>query len=163
MSRPVLTAVAEVLADLGLAELAGAADGADVEDAVLRAVGRVRLFSPPMPTGSVRQDLLGLVQRWLGCPTRDERAMAVLLSAAHWHPRIRAAIHEALDLSLAASLTVILGRATNDGPPLDRIPLLTWILRSVAVDRLRSGHPRTQVDLEQLVDHLLCPLERGPR
>jgi len=154
VTPPLLPAVAAALAELGFEELSGVTPDTDLEDAVLEAVRGVRLFAEPDPTGSVRQDLLALLQRWLGGPTRDERAIGVLLGAAEWYPRIREATCDALDRPLAASVCAILLRAA-DRPPLDHVPLLIWVLRSVAADRLRFGTARTQVDLEQLVDHLL--------
>jgi hypothetical protein len=160
MERPaagtpsMLAAVAAALADLGFGGLLGAASRIDLEDAVLEAVRGVQLFPELKPTGSVRYDLLTLMQRWLGGLTRDERAMGVLLGAAEWYPRIREATFDALDRPLAAAVCAILRRAAEP-PALDQVPLLIWVLRSVAVDRLRCGTARTQVDLEQLLDHLL--------
>ena len=162
-------AVLDALADLGhdgtsldeIRRRAGRTEGSDehwpaVEDLVAEAVSRVRLFAPPQATGCLRQDLVTLLRPWLGPRTRDERAIAAVLSAAEWCPRLKRATAEALDRPLGQALGAVLGRAVAaDQLPRRRVPTISWLLRSLAVDRLRSGTPRTQVDLEQLVDHLI--------
>src|SRR3712207_3113863 len=115
-AEPVLTAVVEALAQLGFVDPAAADRTGDLEDVVLRAVREVRLFPVPEPTGSVRGDLLALLHRWRSCPTRDERAVRVLLGAADWCPRIREAACTALDRSLATAVSAILARAGDDRP-----------------------------------------------
>jgi|tagenome__1003787_1003787.scaffolds.fasta_scaffold19971230_2 hypothetical protein len=118
-SHPVLTAVADALAHLGYNQICQAADTSNLEDAVVRALHPVRLLVPPEPTGSMREDLLGLLQHWLRCPTRQEQAIGVLLNAAAWHPSLHEAVAEALDRSLATALSASLTRAIDDRPSLE--------------------------------------------
>ncbi|MGY1620471.1 hypothetical protein ACI797_27335 [Geodermatophilus sp. SYSU D00691] len=154
--EPLLPAVVAALVELGYDVPAAASGSADLEEVVLRAVDGLRLFAAPAPTGSVRSDLLALVQRWRGCPTREERAVRVLLAAEEWCPRLAEATRAALDRSLTAAVDVVVARAGADRPSLHSVPALVWVLRSVAVDRVRCGAPRTRADLERLVDLLLC-------
>ena len=106
----------------------------------------------------MRDDLRRLLNAWRGGLTRDERVMTAVLSAAEWHPRLRAAVHEALDRPLAQVLGRVLARAAADGQVPAR-PLLTlnWVLRGLVLDRLRSG-PRSAVDLDALVHFLVAGL-----
>jgi hypothetical protein len=175
-SQPVLTAALDLLAQWGHAGLtlqeiqarSGAAgvliEEADLEDIVVIALQRVRLFSAPEPTGSLRADLHALLRPWLGTRGPDERAVAAVLSAAEWNPRLKTAVVEAFDRPLAQAVGTLLARATTEGhvPP-GRVQTLTWILRGLALNRLRAIHPRSHVDLEELVDHLVVGLERAPR
>jgi hypothetical protein len=88
--------------------------------------------------------------------------MTAVLSAAEWHPRLREAVHEALDRPLAQVLGRVLARAAADSRAPAR-PLLTlnWVLRGLVLDRLRSG-PRTTVDLDALVDFLVAGVAANP-
>jgi AcrR family transcriptional regulator len=136
----------------------------DIEDIVVIALAQVRLFPVPEPMGSLRADLHALLGPWVGPRGPAERAVAAVLSAAEWNPRLKAAVVEAFDRPLAQAVGTLLARATAEGrvPP-GRVQTLTWILRSLALNRLRAIHPRSHVDLEELVDHLVVGLERAPR
>jgi hypothetical protein len=187
-SQPVLSAALDLLAQCGYAgltlqeiqarsraagvlseeedlELTETGEDLDVlEDIVVIALAQVRLFTAPEPMGSLRADLHALLASWLGPRGPDERAVAAVLSAAEWNPRLRTAVVEAFDRPLAQAVGTLLARATAEGhvPP-GRVQTLTWILRSLALNRLRAIHPRSHVDLEELVDHLVVGLERAPR
>jgi hypothetical protein len=169
-----LTAALEALAHLGHAGLtvaeirarAGAAgslvEDADLEDIAVIAMQRVRLFRAPEPTGSLRADLRALLDPWLGPRGPDERAVAALLSAAEWSPRLGAAVRDAFDRPLAQAVGTLLARALADrAVHPHRVHTLNWILRGLALNRLRATDPRTQVDLDELVDHLLAGLPAG--
>lgn len=171
-SRLVLCATLRVLADLGYAGLtvseiqarAGAAgallEDTDLEDLAVMALQRVRLFSAPEPTGSLRGDLQALLRPWLRSRGPDERAVAAVLSAAEWSPRLRVAVAEAFDRPLAQAVGTLLARAAAEGQvPAARVQTLNWILRGLALNRLRAIHPRTPVDLDELVTHLVVGLE----
>jgi len=170
--RLVLCATLRVLAERGYAGLtvseiqarAGAAgallEDADLEDLTVLALQHVRLFSAPEPTGSLRGDLQALLRPWLGFRGPDERVVAAVLSAAEWSPRLRSAVVEAFDRPLAQVVGTLLARFAADGhvPPA-RVQTLNWILRGLALNRLRAIHPRTPVDLDELVTHLVVGLE----
>jgi AcrR family transcriptional regulator len=184
-SQPVLRAALDLLAQCGYAglslqeiqarsraagflseqeDLEDVEDLDVLEDIVVIALAQVRLFPVPEPMGSLRGDLHALLSPWLGPRGPDERAVAAVLSASEWNPRLRTAVVEAFDRPLAQAVGTLLARATAEGhvPP-GRVQTLTWILRSLALNRLRAIHPRSHVDLEELVDHLVVGLERAPR
>jgi AcrR family transcriptional regulator len=175
-SAMVLSAALEALADLGCAGLtvaeiqarAGAAgalvEEADLEAIVVVAMQRVRLFREPEPAGSLRADLRALLDPWLGPRGPDERAVVALLSAAECSPRLRAAVQDAFDRPLAQAVGTLLARALAERQVLPhRVHTLNWILRGLALNRLRATDPRTHVDLDELVDYLLAglALDRG--
>jgi AcrR family transcriptional regulator len=171
-SRVVLSATLRVLAELGYAGLTvseiqarAGAPGAlleddDLENLVATALQHVRLFSAPAPTGSLRGDLRALLHPWLGSRGPDERVVAAVLSASEWSPRLRVAVVAAFDRPLAQAVGTVLARVDADGDvPPTRVQTLNWILRSLALDRLRAAHPRSPVDLDELVTHLVVGLQ----
>jgi hypothetical protein len=174
-SRLLLTVVLDILAELGYDGLtetevraraaeAGPAlrDFPDLEALAVAALGHVELFRPPTPTGDLRQDLRSLLQLWREAPSRDERVIAAVLSASMWHPRLRVALHEALDRPLRHAVAVVVARSSASGEiPPAAIQTLCWVLRGLLVDRLRSG-PRSSIDLERLVDFLVAGLNVEP-
>ncbi|TFV64483.1 hypothetical protein E4P41_00985 [Geodermatophilus sp. DF01-2] len=87
-----------------------------------------------------------------------------MLSAAEWEPRIKRAVVQAFDRPLAQAVGALLAGAVADGQvPASRVHTLNWILRSLALDRLRAANPRCPVDLDELVDHLVAGLRRERR
>lgn len=167
-SRLVLTAVLETLVIVGyegvtVAEIktrAGAAGAAlrdtpDVDSLIIAALERVQLLDVPTPTGSLRGDLLALLRPWRGPRGRDERVLAAVLSAAERRPRLQAAVAEALDRPIAQAVGVVLSRAMAGAAPPERVQTLSWILRGLVLERLRTG-ARSAVDLQELVDFLLA-------
>lgn len=171
-SRLVLNAVLDTLAELGFDGLtvteikarAGAAgpslgDSPDLDALVIASLEHVHLFSAPEPTGHLSQDLRTLLEPWRTSPSRDERAVAAVLSAAMWRPRLRVALHEALDRPLTHTVAAVVARAgEGDGIPPRLIQTLCWVLRGMMVDRLRSG-PRSPVDIDLLVEFLTAGLQ----
>jgi hypothetical protein len=171
-SRLVLGAVLDTLAELGLEGLtvteiktragyAGPALGhaPDLDVLVCAALEHVQLFSTPEPTGDLSQDLRTLLEPWRTSPSRDERVVAAVLSAALWRPRLRVAVYEALDRPLTHTVAAMVARASaGDRIPPRLIQTLCWVLRGLLIDRLRSG-PRAPVDLDLLVDFLIGGLE----
>ena len=172
-SRLVLSAALDALSEVGYEGLsvtevrarAGAA-GALLEDAdqvevVATALEQVRVFPPPEPTGDLRADLIALLRPWLARRGRDEQAVAAVLSAAEWDPRIKHAVVRVFDRPLAQAVGTLLAGAVADGRvAATRVHTLNWILRGLALDRLRAANPRCPVDLAELVDHLVAGL--GP-
>lgn len=172
-SRVVLSAALDALSEVGyegltLAEVrarAGTAgtlvEEADLVEVVVTALEAVRVFPPAEPTGDLRADLAALVRPWLARRGRDERAVAAVLSAAEWEPRIKQAVLQAFDRPLAQALGTLLAGAVADGRvAASRVHTLNWILRGLALDRMRAANPRCPVDLDELVDHLVAGL--GP-
>ena len=150
-SRLVLGAVLETLADLGYAGLtasevrmrSGAAgralgDCPDLDGLVIAALEQVHLFPAATPTGNLRRDLRLLLEPWRTSPSRDERVLAAVLSAACWNVRLRCAVH-------------------SDGPA-HSVHTLCGVVRGLILDRLRSG-PRLPVDLDRLVDFVVAGLQ----
>lgn len=170
-SRLVLCATLGALSDLGYAgltvnEIQARAGGpgtlveyADLEDLAVTALQPVRLFSAPEPTGSLQGDLRALLRPWLGPRGPHERAVAAVLSAAEWNPRLRVAVVGAFDRPLAQAVGTVLAREAASGhlPPA-RAQTLNWILRGLALNRLRAINPRFPVDLDELVTHLVAGL-----
>jgi hypothetical protein len=170
-SRLVLNGVLDTLAELGYDGLtvteikarAGAAgsalgDSPDLDSLVIAALGHVELFPPPVVSGNLRQDLRALLGPWRTSPGRDERVIAALLSAAIRRPRLRVAVHEALDRPLTHSVAAVISRASSAGEVPSRvIQTLCWVLRGLIVDRLRSA-PRSPVDIDLLVEFLMAGL-----
>jgi hypothetical protein len=167
----VLVAVLDALADHGYEALdvddirfrAGVVGhvldpGIDLERLVVAAITTVRLFETPEPTGGLKGDLVALLHSWRGGRDRQARAVMAVLSAAQWSPPLQLAVTEALDRPLRQALGVIVMRAQVAGEPVPAVRLhaLAWVLRSVAVDQLRTGSARTPIDLEQLVELLLA-------
>jgi AcrR family transcriptional regulator len=170
-SRPVLNAALDTLAELGFDGLtvteittrAGAAGPAlgetpDLEALVVAALEHVQLFPGPEPTGHLSQDLRTLLEPWRTSPSRDEGVIAAVLSAAMWRPRLRVALHEALDRPLTHTVAAMVARAGegNDIPP-RLIQTICLVLRGMLVDRLRSG-PRSPVEIDRLVEFLITGL-----
>ena len=175
-SRLVLSATLDALSDVGyegltLAELrarTGAAgelvEEADLVGVVAIALEEVRVFPTPEPSGDLRADLAALLRPWLARRGRDERAVAAVLSAAEWDPRIKRAVVRAFDRPLAQAVGSLLAGAVADGRvAATRVHTLNWILRGLALDRLRAANPRCPVDLDELVDHLVSGLDTGRR
>lgn len=171
-ARNVLQAALTVLAERGYAGLtvrelqarAGAAgvliEEADLKDIVVIALQRVRIFSAPEPTGSLRDDLRSLLRPWLGSRSPDERAIAAVISAAEWCPRLGVAVHQAFDRPLAQALGTLLARAVAEGEICpQRVHTLNWVLTGTALHRLRAANSRTPVDLDALVDYLIAGLQ----
>jgi AcrR family transcriptional regulator len=170
-SRLLLNAVLDTLADLGYDGLtvlevqarAGVPGRAldhslDLDALVIAALEPIRLFPVPEPTGELRTDLRRLLAAWRSTPTRDERVVAAVLSAALWRPRLDVAVHESLDRPLAHTLASIVTRSpTQEQLSPQLVQTLCWILRGLWVDRLRSG-ARLPVDIDLLVDFLLAGL-----
>jgi len=172
----VLTAVLDTLAEHGwdgltAAEVkarAGSAgpvlgDSPDLESLVVAALPRVDLFPQPRTTGDLHEDLRTLLAPWRNAPDRDERIVAALISPALRRPRLRAALHEAMDGPLNRSVAAVVAPASkgHDLPP-GLIQTLFWVLRGLLLDRLRSG-PRSAVNIEALVDFLVAGLRVEPR
>ena len=169
-SRLVLRAVLEALVDHGyegvtpeaIALRAGLAaaleEYPDIDELVITAISGVELFGAPPATGSLRGDLRAMLNPWRNPRTADEMAVTAVLSAAEWHPPLKAAAARALDRPLAQAVGAMLSRAAERDVPQSALQTLNWILRGLMLERLRTG-PRSAVDLDHLVDFLVAGLE----
>ena len=169
-TRLLFDAVLDVLAERGFSGLtvlaiqshAGAAgraldESVDVEEVVVAALETVQLWRTPAPTGSLRGDLHALLQGWRNPRTRDDMAVAAVLSEAEWRPRLGEAVSVAVDRPLAQAIGNILSRADELHDSEGAAQTLSWLLRGLLLERLRHG-ARSVVDLERLVDFLLAGL-----
>jgi hypothetical protein len=174
-SRLVLTAVLDILAELGWEWLttdevkarAGSAgpvlgDSPDLESLVVAALQRVDLFPEPRPTGDLREDLRALLAPWRSAPARDERIVATLISPALRRPRLKAALQDALDGPLNRRVAAVVAPAGQGHhlPP-GLVQTLFWVLRGLIMNRFRSG-PRSAVDIDLLVEFLVAGLQVRP-
>src|SRR5215213_3315009 len=75
------------------------------------AVGRFTLVSPLPDGDSLREDLLGLVQRWTRPLDREERAAASIIGAARHEEELRQGLDAALIQPLSAAVQQIGDRA----------------------------------------------------
>ena len=146
-SRLVLSAALDALCEVGYEGLTvtgvqarvGAAgallEEADLVEVVASALEQVRVLPTSEPTGGLRADLIGLLRPWLARRGRDERAVSAVLSAAEWDPRIERAAVRAFDRPLDQAVGTLLadGRVAAT-----RVHTLNWILRGLALDRLRD-------------------------
>lgn len=168
ISRVVLTAALDVLAERGYAALtveelqvrAGVAglliQQSDLDHIVITALQEVRLFAVPPSTGTLRGDLRSLLSIWRSTQGPDERVLAAVMSAAEFNPRLKDAVIETFDRPLGQAVSAVVSRAAaRSEVPGHRSPTLSWILRGLALHRLRADHPRCPVDLDELLDFLL--------
>lgn len=169
-ARLVMDAVLDIITEVGIEGLtseeviarAGPAGRAlgdlpDLDALVSAALGRIRVMRTPRPCGSLRDDLRALLRPWRGPRTRDEMIIAAVLSAAEHRPVLMEAVHDALDRPVSQAIGAILSRHLSDPLAAQRVQTLSWVLRGLILERLRTG-ARTPVDLERLIDFLLAGL-----
>jgi hypothetical protein len=131
------------------------------------AVSRFRLVSVPEDAGSLRGDLLGLVERWTRPLDREERAAASLVGAARHEQDLRAGLDEALVRPLAAAVREIGARAAARGRPIDgpRLALLNSVLEAFWWQRYTAAGDgaMSREQVEVVVDDVLLPLVEPAR
>ncbi|RZU34059.1 TetR-like C-terminal domain-containing protein [Blastococcus saxobsidens] len=127
------------------------------------AVGRFHLVAVPDDTGSLRGDLLGLLERWTRPLDREERAVASLVGAACHDEELRAGLDEALVRPLAQAVQELGARAEERGDTIrpDRLRLLTSMLEAFWWQRYRQVDPLGVEHVELVVDEVVMPLLRG--
>ncbi|RBY93908.1 TetR family transcriptional regulator [Blastococcus sp. TBT05-19] len=127
------------------------------------AVGRFRLVVVPEDRGSLREDLLGLLERWTLPLDREERAVASLAGAACHDEELRAGLDEAVVRPLGEAVRELAARADARGEALrpDRERLLATVLEAFWWQRYRLAEPLTPENLALVVDELLMPMVRG--
>ncbi len=126
------------------------------------AVSRFRLVDQPEDTGSLRGDVVTLVDRWRRPLSREECAAASLVGAARHDEELRAGLDAALVRPLAASVAVIGERAAARGEavPEARLALLRSVLEAFLWQRFTSaGDGAIPAErLDRLVTDVLMPL-----
>ena len=129
------------------------------------AVGRFTLVDVPEDTGSLRGDLLQLVDRWRLPLNREERAAASIVGAARHEEELRAGLDEALVRPLAAAVSQIGARAEARGEPVDshRLALLGSVLEAFWWQRFTAAGDgaMTPQQVELVVDDVLLPIVYG--
>jgi len=132
-----------------------------------QAVGRFSLVHLPPDTGSLRDDLCALVDRWRRPLDREERAIASLVGAARHDEDLRAGLDDALVRPLAKAVEAIGARAAERGQevPQPRLALLGSVLEAFLWQRYTAaGDGAMTADrLERVVDEVLLPIVSDDR
>ena len=123
----------------------------------------VQPASPCAPDGgSLRADLLALVERWTLPLDREERAVASIVGAARHEEELRAGLDDALVRPLAAAVTEIGARAADRGEPIEpsRLALLGSVLEAFWWQRYTAAGDgaMTHDQVERVVDDVLLPI-----
>ena len=126
------------------------------------AVNRFSLVVVPEEGGSLREDLLGLLDRWTRPLDREERAMASLVGAACHDEELRTGLDEALVQPLRAAVQEIVGRAEARGEVVrpERLELLTSMLEAFWWQRYRMAEALEAEQVRFIVDEVLAPALR---
>jgi AcrR family transcriptional regulator len=126
------------------------------------AVGRFRLVTPPTDTGSLRGDLVSLVDRWTRPLDREEKAVASLVGAARHEEELRAALDAALVEPLAAAVAQIGRHAAARGEPVEegRLALLGSVLEAFWWQRYTAAGDGAILaeQVDRVVDDVLMPI-----
>jgi AcrR family transcriptional regulator len=126
------------------------------------AVSRFELVSPPPPSGSLREDLRGLVARWSQPLDREERAAASIVGAARHEEDLRAGLDDALVRPLARAVAELGTRAADRGISIDagRLALLGSVLEAFWWQRYTAAGDgaMTPDQVDHVVDDVLLPI-----
>ncbi|TFV53738.1 TetR-like C-terminal domain-containing protein [Blastococcus sp. TF02A_35] len=127
------------------------------------ALGRFHLVVVPEDRGSLREDLLGLLERWTRPLDREERAAASLVGAACHDEELRAGLDEALVRPLGEAVRVLCARsvAREEAIRPERERLLSSVLEAFWWQRYRLAEPLTPDNVAFVVDEVLIPMLRG--
>ncbi|WP_346621210.1 TetR-like C-terminal domain-containing protein [Blastococcus montanus] len=131
------------------------------------AVSRFSLVPVPEDGGSLRADLLGLVDCWTRPLGREERAAASLVGAARYEDELRAGLDAALVRPLAAAVVEIGNRAAARGerPDASRLALLGAVLEAFWWQRFTAAGDgaMSPEQAERVVDDVLLPVVEPAR
>ena len=126
------------------------------------AVSRFDLVSTPPAGGSLREDVCGLVARWLLPLDRQERAVASIVGAARHEEDLRAGLDDALVRPLARAVDELGRRASERGEPIDasRLALLGSVLEAFWWQRYTAAGDgaMTPEEVDHVVDDVLLPI-----
>lgn len=133
---------------------------------VREAVSRFDLVPLPADTGSLRSDLLALLERWTRPLDRQERAVAAIVGAARFDDDLRVALDVALVRPLTAAVTEIGQRALQREEVLEagRLLLLGSVLEAFWWQRFTAtGDGAMEFDrVLRVVDDVLLPAAGMP-
>jgi AcrR family transcriptional regulator len=120
------------------------------------------LVTTPEDTGSLRSDLVALLDPWTRPLDRSERAAASLVGAARHDEELRAGLDEALVRPLAVAVRVIADRESDRGRslPSERVALLGSVLQALWWQRYTAFEdaPMSRGQVDQLVADVLLPI-----
>ena len=126
------------------------------------ALTRSSLVQAPADSGSLRGDLIRLLEPWTRPLDRAERAAASLVGAARHDEQLRAGLEEALVRPLAAVVREIAAREAARGRTLspERVALLGSVLQALWWQRYTAfeGAPLDPAAVGQLVADVLLPI-----
>ena len=133
---------------------------------VREAVSRFELVPVPDDTGSLRGDLLALLERWTQPLDRQERATASIVGAARFDDDLRAALDAAIGRPLTAAVTELGQRALQREEITDpaRLLLLGSVLEAFWWQRFTATDDGAmEVDqVERIVDDVMLPAAGRP-
>jgi len=132
---------------------------------VRHAVSGFELITCPEDTGSLRGDLVALLQPWTRSLSREERAAAGLVGAAHHDQDLRAGLDAAVVTPLAGVLDELARRAADRGEGIgpDRLALLRTLVQALWWERCTAfSTPITDAEVADLVDCVLLPAVNAP-
>ncbi len=128
---------------------------------VREAVSRFDLVPLPDDTGSLRGDLLALLERWTRPLDREERATASLVGAARFDDDLRAALDAAIGRPLTAAVTELGRRALHREELNDptRLLLLGSVLEAFWWQRFTGAGDGAMEhqQVERIVDDVMLP------
>lgn len=173
-----LAGALHLVADHGLdrfnADVLAAATGAgkaaiyrrwpNTDQLLAEAVSGSRVVTPAADTGTLRGDLLAVLEPWSRDLDQDERAVAAVLGQAHHSPRLRAALETAVVAPLGAVVDTVLDQDAARGHevPAHRRRMLRRLVLALWWERCTTAPaPVTGSAVAQLVDRLLLPSLRG--
>ncbi|WP_242658121.1 TetR-like C-terminal domain-containing protein [Klenkia brasiliensis] len=132
---------------------------------VRHAVSGFDLVVCPEDTGSLRGDLVALLQPWTQELSREERAAAGLVGAARHDDELRAGLDTAVVQPLGAVLDELARRAGARGEPVDpeRLALLRTLVQALWWERYTAfSTPLPEAEVAALVDSVLLPAVTAP-
>ncbi|MCO7220189.1 TetR-like C-terminal domain-containing protein [Klenkia sp. PcliD-1-E] len=132
---------------------------------VRHAVGGFELVACPEDTGSLRGDLVALLQPWTQELSREERAAAGLVGAARHDDELRAGLDAAVVQPLAAVLDELARRSGERGEPVapERLALLRTLVQALWWERYTAfSSPLSGDEVTAMVDRVLLPAVTAP-
>ena len=128
---------------------------------VREAVSRFDLVPMPEDTGSLRGDLLALLERWTLPLDREERATASIVGASRFDDDLRAGLDVAIGQPLTAAVTELGQRALRREEITDpaRLLLLGSVLEAFWWQRFTAtGDGAMELEqVERIVDDVMLP------
>ena len=128
---------------------------------VRHAVGGFDLVPRPADQGSLRNDLIALLQPWTRPLDKQERAAASLVGAARHDQDLRAGLQDAVVEPLGAVLVELAHRSAERGQPVaaSRLDLLCTVVQALWWERYTAfAMPMTSDEVAGLVDTVLLPV-----